>query len=43
MSVVLRLKFQSDSNCDLTVRKSDEHTKDRLGSLIQKFIRYYTS
>ena len=36
-------KFQSDPYCNLSVRKSDGHIKYRLGSLIQKFIRYYLS
>ena len=29
--------------CNLTMRKSDEHTKHRLGLLIQKFNRHYPS
>ena len=41
MSVALRLKRQLDPHRNLTVRKGDEHTKYRLGSPIQKFIRYY--
>ena len=43
MSVAQRLKFQSDNYRNLSVRKSDEHTKYRLGSQIQKFIRYNSS
>ena len=43
VSVALRLKCQSDTCCNLTVRKSDEHTKHCLVSLIQNFIHYYPS
>ena len=38
--VALCLKFPLDHHCNLMVGKSDENTKHRLGSLIQKFIRY---
>ena len=43
MSMALRLNFQLDPRSNLAVRKSNEHTKHRLVSLIQKCIRYYTS
>ena len=44
MHIVLRLKFQSDFVVEVTtlIKRSDEHTKERLGSLTQMFIRYYT-
>ena len=41
--VALSLKFQSDPHYNLTMKKSDEHTKHRLSSLIIMFIRCYTS
>ena len=43
MSVAVCLKFQLDLRCNLTMRKSDEHTKHCLGLRIQKFIHNYTS
>ena len=35
MNVIVRLKFQLDTRCNLAARKSDEHTKHRVCSLIQ--------
>ena len=43
MTVALCLKFQSDPCCNLAMGKSDENTKHYVGSLIQKFICYYSS
>ena len=40
MSIALHFKCQSGPRCNLAVRKSDEHSKLRIGLLLQ-FIRYY--
>ena len=43
MNVAQRRNFQSDPRCNNAPKKIDEHTKHRLGSLIQEFIRYDTT
>ena len=43
MRVALRLKCQLYSCCNLTARKMTNTQKPRLGLIIQKFNRYYTS